>query len=80
MHDANAYCDLCAPINTNTHAFSVFLAGDFLANNMANQSKLLALLQMEQEKQMIIAMTYRLLQFKKRKNKRKQNTVGGFTV
>ena len=45
---------------------------------MANQSKLLALLQMEEERQMIIAMTYRLLQFKKRKTK--ENTVGGFTV
>ena len=38
---------------------------------MANQSKLLALLQMEQKRPIIIAMPYRLLQFKKRKNKRK---------
>ena len=63
MHTRNALCDLCASINTNTQAFSIFLA-----NNMANQSKLLALLQMEQERQMIIAMSYRLLQFKKRKD------------
>ena len=61
----NALCDLCASLNTNTYAFSVFLAGDFSANNMANQSKLLALFQMEQERQMLIAMTYGLLQFKK---------------
>ena len=41
------------------------------ANTMAKQSKFLALLQREQNRQMIIAMTYRLLQLKKRKNKSK---------
>ena len=71
MRARNALCNLCASINTNTYAFSVFLAGDFLASNMENQSKLLALLQMEQERQMIIAMANRLLQFKKRNKKRK---------
>ena len=71
MHTRDALYDLCASIFTNTHAFSVFFAGDFWANNQANQSKLLALLQMEQKRQMTIAMTYRLLQFKKCKNKRK---------